>query len=956
MSLLQACKPPIMNQPPNNFNSDDIVPNPLQHPQVTLRSSASSSRGQSAAARRRSLNISHFNALQNAVSNLARIDDFDLEELGYGFFSDVFKVTHKLTGKVMVLKRNKDTNTKMNILREVQLMNRLSHPNILKFKGVCVHEGQLHALTEYINGGDLEQMLTKQNVFLTWKHRVQVALDVAQGINYLHTTGIFHRDLSAKNCLIQITTGKHGQKKYTGIVADLGLAEKIPANPEEQKSLNVVGTPYIMAPEVLKNKPYDEKADVFSFGLLICQLVALVTSDPEELPRRNDFGLAEDLFLKMANNPSPRNKSPDASTPPPKEFLQLAFDCCQIDPTSRPSFKEIVAKLDDQLKNLKRKKVSRSLSHKVCKDARQQYEQSLQSSTLPRRRGVSGINTQCTPAHDESSDVGGRAGRRPKLPSTGSRLSRSFSDISRELLSHAANIVASSDNFDDNFAIGDNDVFSNPFSTLDHLDGGRIKLTDGPSRAILEMTFDLATSSPRSSGMNPSNSKKRRPKSLFGGGLLQTPPQSPLLIPSPSERMPSSSVHGSGQTTPRSRIHSSEDAHSQCGECDRHHALNRAMILSPRGNNLASWWCARKRTEVIPSVKNDRQSLASVMFVLSRNVRVIRRCISLPDMSRLNSLFQTAGDSSPRVKRFSGSFYKSEFSKRKSCSSTSEDLFAFTPSTLEKNKTEDRSEKKTSTNNDADRSAKANLLELFPESSRSLSRSGSLNPIKETNLDVEEDHKVQDVRGEIEEKEDTSRKSPHFKVNSSLGEEDNSSVDANSYHRARGHSSSSSGCSSSSFVMSLQTGEMTQQRRRSLHGVDRRSKSHCRKEENVSSNNNNYLDDTGDDGNREDAHDPDLDNSIPRKSTNRDSGYEDILPDDTSHCSLLSNNYSDPKNGNRHITWDIPEEAPPYPGVDPSAIVGHYGHQIPPFHSSTDCNSNSTTTPYPDYQWYDAVK
>lgn len=54
-----------------------------------------------------------------------------------------------------------------------------------------------------------------------------------------------------------------------------------------------------------------------------------------------------------------------------------------------------------------------------------------------------------------------------QLPSTGSRLSRSFSDISRELLSHAANIVASSDNFDDNFAIGDNDVFSNPFSTLD---------------------------------------------------------------------------------------------------------------------------------------------------------------------------------------------------------------------------------------------------------------------------------------------------------------------------------------------------------------------------------------------------------------------------------------------------------------------------------------------------------
>ena len=61
-----------------------------------LRSPTLANKHQPARERRRSLNVSHFNALQNAVSNLSRIDDFNLEELGYGFFSDVFKVSTML--------------------------------------------------------------------------------------------------------------------------------------------------------------------------------------------------------------------------------------------------------------------------------------------------------------------------------------------------------------------------------------------------------------------------------------------------------------------------------------------------------------------------------------------------------------------------------------------------------------------------------------------------------------------------------------------------------------------------------------------------------------------------------------------------------------------------------------------------------------------------------------------
>ncbi|XP_069802387.1 LIM domain kinase 1 isoform X1 [Dendropsophus ebraccatus] len=262
------------------------------------------------------------------------------EVLGRGCFGQAIKVTHRLTGEVMVMKEliRFDEETQRTFLKEVKVMRCLEHPNVLRFIGVLYKDKRLNFITEYIPGGTLRRVIKGMEPQYPWNQRVSFARDIAAGMTYLHSMNIIHRDLNSHNCLVR--------EDGSLVVADFGLARLITdeardLRKDRRKRYTVVGNPYWMAPEMINGRSYDESVDVFSFGIVLCEIIGRVNADPDYLPRTMDFGLNVRAFLDRF---CPTNCPPG--------FFPSAVLCCDLDPEKRPSFSQLQLWLDSLLRHL----------------------------------------------------------------------------------------------------------------------------------------------------------------------------------------------------------------------------------------------------------------------------------------------------------------------------------------------------------------------------------------------------------------------------------------------------------------------------------------------------------------------------------------------------------------------------------------------------------------------------
>lgn len=262
------------------------------------------------------------------------IDPSEIERgavLGDGSFGTVHKgkCRQKDVAVKVLLKQDFDEKALQAFRHEVEVMSKIYHPNINLFMGACTVPGKLMIVTELMRG-DLESIILEEHANLSLLQRMKIAKDAALGILWLHSSNpqIIHRDLKASNLLLD--------DNLTCKICDFGLSQLKPRGKNLiDGSDGAKGTPLWMAPEVMMGESFNEKADVYSFGLILWFL--LTTKEPyEEFEDLDAFSRA--ICLQHV-----RPKIPEKCDPGLKDLITR---CWHSNPSVRPSFSEIVQRID----------------------------------------------------------------------------------------------------------------------------------------------------------------------------------------------------------------------------------------------------------------------------------------------------------------------------------------------------------------------------------------------------------------------------------------------------------------------------------------------------------------------------------------------------------------------------------------------------------------------------------
>lgn len=219
--------------------------------------------------------------------------------------------------------------------REVSILASLSHPYIIKFFGASMKQPKVAILIEYCENGDLKHYLEEKTASggVSFEEKIRLILQICSAMDFLHSKEIIHRDMKCENVLVD---GRINCK-----VMDFGLSKL--ANTDQSKTKGI-GTSIFMAPEIVRGEDYDERCDVFSFAIMMYEIIG-----DNFHPYGNDVEFVE---FKVANSPFFR---PDLrALQCPKWIKNLIERCWQDNPEKRFLFEDIIRYLEE--KNDEKKK------------------------------------------------------------------------------------------------------------------------------------------------------------------------------------------------------------------------------------------------------------------------------------------------------------------------------------------------------------------------------------------------------------------------------------------------------------------------------------------------------------------------------------------------------------------------------------------------------------------------
>ncbi|KAK7035375.1 hypothetical protein VNI00_011906 [Paramarasmius palmivorus] len=250
--------------------------------------------------------------------------------LGAGSFGKVYK--GKYLGIDVAIKEvipSNEYDVAKYFEREWRLMKESRHPNIVLFLGLSRApdpDNRIFIVSEFIENGNLRLYIHDKSKPFPWRLRLSFATDIARALAYLHARKCIHRDLKGENLLVT----SNGRLKIT----DFGFARIAARSADESKRLTFCGTDSYMSPEILLGEEFDLPTDIFSFGIILCEIVARRLADDRHFKRAPPtYAIDAEEVHKLA--------SPGC----PPELISLCLDCLATDPAARPTTRDILARL-----------------------------------------------------------------------------------------------------------------------------------------------------------------------------------------------------------------------------------------------------------------------------------------------------------------------------------------------------------------------------------------------------------------------------------------------------------------------------------------------------------------------------------------------------------------------------------------------------------------------------------
>lgn len=263
--------------------------------------------------------------------------------IGEGSFGSVFLALHAITGELMAVKQvevpsatqgteyDKRKNLMVAALKqEIELLQGMSHANIVQYLGTVADDQHLNIFLEYVPGGSIATMLKQYNNFQEPLVKKFVR-QILAGLSYLHRSDIIHRDIKGANILVD---NKGGVK-----ISDFGISKRVEASHVigarasvgggHARRPSLQGTVFWMAPEVLKQTAHTTKADIWSLGCLIVEMLTGAHPFP-------DSSQVQAMF-QIGNNQAP--KCPDGAS---RELQDLLADTFNLDYEKRPTADELL--------------------------------------------------------------------------------------------------------------------------------------------------------------------------------------------------------------------------------------------------------------------------------------------------------------------------------------------------------------------------------------------------------------------------------------------------------------------------------------------------------------------------------------------------------------------------------------------------------------------------------------